>query len=393
MNRDFEKWGKDIRNTIEDAIENKDFSQLNQTITSTVNDAINEARKGMQSTGQMFYKNVKIPEPAGKQPPAKQQDLFAKTNGTKVGGLALAITGGILCGGLGLITFITALVLLFSGGFGIGGTIVLSTLLPLLIGSGVMTIAGSRMIGSSNRFQKYLGVLRGRTYCNIEELAEASRKSIGFIVKDIKKMINKGWFKEGHLDESETCLITSHTTYQEYKQLTLQRKEQARLEQAKAEENITKREPEKVKTEIEKVMEEGNRYLKKIKESNEKIPGVEISNKISHMELLIKKIFDRVEENPDTLDDIEKLMEYYLPTTVKLLDAYEQLDKQPIQGENIKSSKKEIEDTLDTLNVAFEKLLDSLFEDVAWDVSSDISVLHTMLAQEGLTERDFKGGE
>ena len=63
-----------------------------------------------------------------------------------------------------------------------------------------------------------------------------------------------------------------------------------------------------------------------------------------------------------------------------------------MQGENILSSKKEIEDTLDTLNMAFEKLLDDLFQDTAWDVSSDISVLKTMLAQEGLTENDFSTG-
>ena len=73
-----------------------------------------------------------------------------------------------------------------------------------------------------------------------------------------------------------------------------------------------------------------------------------------------------------------------------MLDAYQQLDNQPVQGENIRSSKKEIEKTLDTLNIAFEKLLDSLFEDVAWDVSADISVLHTMLAQEGLTRNEFE---
>ena len=75
--------------------------------------------------------------------------------------------------------------------------------------------------------------------------------------------------------------------------------------------------------------------------------------------------------------------------TVKLLDAYEEMDQQPVQGENIQASKKEIEDTLDTLNQAFEKLLDSAFQDTAWDVSSDISVLHTLLAQEGLTDDDF----
>ena len=76
--------------------------------------------------------------------------------------------------------------------------------------------------------------------------------------------------------------------------------------------------------------------------------------------------------------------------TVKLLDAYEDLIVQPVQGENILNSKKEIEDTLDTLNIAFEKLLDSIFQEEAWDISSDISVLKTVLAQEGLTKDDFQ---
>ena len=86
---------------------------------------------------------------------------------------------------------------------------------------------------------------------------------------------------------------------------------------------------------------------------------------------------------------LTRLMDYYLPTTVKLLDAYKELDAQPIQGENIQKSKKEIEAALDTLSTAFEKLLDSVFKEMAWDVSTDISVLHTVLAQEGLVEDPF----
>lgn len=135
----------------------------------------------------------------------------------------------------------------------------------------------------------------------------------------------------------------------------------------------------------------GNEYLRQIRESNEAIPGEEMSRKISRMELIIHKIFQRVEQQPDLVSDLRKFMDYYLPITVKLLDAYEDLDAQPIQGANIASSKKEIEDTLDTINQAFENLLDSFFQDTAWDISSDISVLQTMLAQEGLTNRDFTG--
>lgn len=141
---------------------------------------------------------------------------------------------------------------------------------------------------------------------------------------------------------------------------------------------------------MQQVLEEGDAYVKKIRACNDAIPGVEISEKIARLELLTDRIFDRVEQNPGSVSDIRKLMEYYLPTAIKLLEAYEELDAQPVAGENILSSKAEIEATLDTLNVAFEKILDSLFQDTAWDVSSDISVLNTVLAQEGLKE---KGGK
>jgi len=108
------------------------------------------------------------------------------------------------------------------------------------------------------------------------------------------------------------------------------------------------------------------------------------------LELVIDKIFTHVEQHPDQLTEIEKFMDYYLPTTLKLVTTYREFDLQPVQGENIRSAKQEIEKTLDTINHAFETLLDSLFEDAAMDVSTDISVLKTILAQEGLTPNKFK---
>lgn len=106
---------------------------------------------------------------------------------------------------------------------------------------------------------------------------------------------------------------------------------------------------------VQKIIDAGDEYIDKIRSCNDAIPGKEISAKISRMELLVDKIFDRVEQNPECVDDIRKLMDYYLPTTIKLLNAYEELDAQPVDGENIRASKAEIEATLDTLNVAFEK--------------------------------------
>ena len=140
---------------------------------------------------------------------------------------------------------------------------------------------------------------------------------------------------------------------------------------------------------MQEVLDRGNAFIAEIRRCNDAIPGEEISGKISRMELLVRRIFDRAQAHPEIVPDLKKLMDYYLPMTVKLLKAYAEMDAQPVQGDTIQTSKREIEATLDTLNLAFEKLLDDLFQDTAMDVSSDISVLNTLLAQEGLTEDEF----
>ncbi len=141
--------------------------------------------------------------------------------------------------------------------------------------------------------------------------------------------------------------------------------------------------------ECRSMIEKGESYVKYIRKCNDDIPGREISAKLDKMEELVRRIFEEVKRNPEQVSELDKMIEYYLPTTAKLLDAYRELDNQPDPGENVSRTKKEIEDAVDTLNIAFEKLLDSLFADRAWDISSDISVLHTVLAQEGLTGGDF----
>ena len=138
--------------------------------------------------------------------------------------------------------------------------------------------------------------------------------------------------------------------------------------------------------EVRQVLDKGNDFLDKIHRSNDAIPGEEISRKISRMELIIAKIFERAKAHPEIIPDLNRLMDYYLPMTVKLLNAYEEMDSQPVQGENIRKTKKEIEDSLDTMNQALEKLFDEMFQNVAMDISSDIQVLEVMLKQDGLTE-------
>jgi len=265
----------------------------------------------------------------------------------------------------------------------------LIVLAPFVIGSAFVAFKGSAMFGQIKRFRRYTEVLKEREFCRIDELAAAVGKSVGFVKKELIKMIQKRWFREGYLDKQQTTLMVTENAYQQY--LTAQKELENRQRQEKEQKKAAAQQnrEQKLSREAEEVIKTGRAYLEEIKRSNDRIPGVAISEKISKLELVISKIFNRVEQHPELVDDLGRFIDYYLPTTVKLLKAYEDLDAQPVQGANITNSKKEIEDTLDTIDKAFEKLLDSFFEEAAWDISSDISVLQNMFAQEGLAENEL----
>lgn len=382
-NREWERFGEDIRRTVQDAVDSMDFEQLNQTINNTINQAIDGIGKGLQDAGDKVDKSIR-----GQDGYQQTAELYRKTTGVRAGGIALSVVGYTLSGGL-----IMGLAAIAAGAFVLGNwTVVLQVLLVigtiLLGGSMVLAGVGSSRLGKVKRFRSYIESMEGKEYGEIKELAQRVRKSPRYVVRDLERMIQKGWFRQGHLDAQKTCLMVSHNAYRQYQELVQHLKEQKKQEAEQKEQQA--KAFHETDPQIQEIIKTGDAYIRKIHLCNDAIPGHEISAKISRMETLVDRIFDRVERKPEYATEIRRLMEYYLPTTVKLLEAYQELDRQPVQGENILSSKKEIEDTLGTLNVAFEKLLDSLFQDTAWDVSSDISVLHTMLAQEGLTEDDFR---
>lgn len=417
MNNDWEHFGEEIKQTIQDAIDTKDYSRLNQMVSDTVNHAMDCVSAGIKNggwyrdpkTGQPLYRNKKNTgsrsgaENQGYRPnqeskmsemrnysqnrPVPVTPRYLKGTSVKIGGTFLAATGAVF----GLTSVIFLIITLIGSvitAFDVVSGLIIGIFAVAFISFAVMTYVGVDMVRTVGRFRQYVSVLRDREFCDIKEIASATGRDVRKVLKDVKKMITKGWFCQGHLDEKESCLMVSEHAWNQYTALMedmKQRKSEEQAAQKKMQEEYDRLSPE-----VQKIVQAGDEYVRKIKAANDAIPGEVISAKISRMELLVDRIFDRVEQNPDSVNDMRRMMDYYLPTTMKLLEAYEELDAQPVQGENIISSKKEIEDTIDTLNIAFEKLLDSLFQDTAWDVSSDISVLHTMLAQEGLTEDGLK---
>ena len=137
--------------------------------------------------------------------------------------------------------------------------------------------------------------------------------------------------------------------------------------------------------EIDPILEEGNRALSEMGRLYMSIKDVEVRQKINEIMRITDKITQDAINDPSDIPQIKKFMNYYLPTTIKLLNAYDRMSAQGIEGENLDKSMKNINEMLDAAIVAYKKRLDSLFANQALDIETDIEVMNTMLAREGLT--------
>ena len=135
---------------------------------------------------------------------------------------------------------------------------------------------------------------------------------------------------------------------------------------------------------IDALIQEKDRALGEIRRLNHAISDPKLSEQINDLESTTAKILDHVISSPEKLPQIWKFMNYYLPTTLKILNAYDRMGAAGVAGENIGGTMERIETMMDTIVSSFHKQLDALFRDEAMDIASDITVMECLLAQEGL---------
>lgn len=257
----------------------------------------------------------------------------------------------------------------------------------IFCGAGVGMIVGGTGIRSLvKRFRQYAAYIGDDEFVRISDLAANFNKSEKYIVMDLRKMINKQMFPEGHIDDRQEYFIGNNKTYKTYRDSLRSYEKDKKKAKREAKKRAGETPDEK---ELRKVLEQGMESIAEIHEANDLLPGEHISAQLDTLEELVGKIFKRVAEKPSLLSDIKKFMDYYLPTTLKLVRVYTDFEKQDIESSQVKKARTDIENTLDTITDAFRKLLDELYKDTVMDVSADISVLKTMFAKDGLSGSDF----
>lgn len=248
----------------------------------------------------------------------------------------------------------------------------------LALGAAVLSVRGFLLRGLCSRGQRYLQLLEGQKVCSLQRLSQAGGQNEKKTLRDLRQLRDKQLLPQLVLDEEGSQVFTSMEAYeaeQQRRSQQEQRRQQAQQEQARQQ--------------AAQQQEGGRRFLVQIEQLSRLIDDEAIRGKVDHIRLLSEKIFEQVEQNPRQQNSIRKFTSYYLPTTVKLLRVYTEVDDQPVEGVNTDTIRSDIPGILDTLSGAYENLLDSLYADMALDVSAEITVLKDMLAQEGLVEDDL----
>ena len=272
------------------------------------------------------------------------------------------------------------------------------------------------------RFHECCTVIGLRQHVPVKELAKAVELSVNDMRKQLQTMIARGYFGDGaYLDLAHGELVLPPVA-RETKQsggswrelvnevLNMLRGDQVFSDDAQdadfrpaepvkpepAAQPEPEPQPEPAKkpspASVKKTyMDELERILNELYQLNEQIEDEAVSARIDRIGTLTAGIFRAVIDNPEREQDVRKFMNYYLPTTLKLLKSYDMLEEQSYQGENIVASRKKIESVLDTLIAAFEKQLDRLFQNDALDIATDIDVLETMMAGDGLSSKGQMG--
>lgn len=233
-----------------------------------------------------------------------------------------------------------------------------------------MFVAGRNMSAAMKRYARYLAVMGSRAAVSVEELSRKLGHSCRQVEKDLKKMIDKDFFgAAAYYNEELEYFFRS----------------------AKADEELARQRAEAAKPQTPREAEEGfSGILRDIRRVNDQIADPVLSGQIDRLEDITARIFRAVEDDPAKLGKIGTFLNYYLPTTQKLLDSYAEFESAGVEGENLRQAKESIRKTMESIVAGFEHQLDAIYQADAMNVDKDIRVMETMLRRDTASvQKDF----
>ena len=258
------------------------------------------------------------------------------------------------------------------GIYGVAITVAVFILNILVIQKAIKEIRFTR------RYDNYQNVLRYKSMEIVDDLATMIEVDRKVVENDLNKAIKNKLIPQGHFGKKNVIFMVSDSVFNEYskRRAVYDRYFNKLIEERN---RMKKRTPE-----TEDLLQQGHEYVEKIRDSNDIIKDKEISKKLDRMERVVATIFHEVDVNPAQANKLGVFMNYYLPTTEKLLESYIDLDEKTIGKASTEKTKLEISRALDSINEAFEGLLGRFYQEQERDVTSEIYAMEVIMKQEGL---------
>ena len=310
-------------------------------------------------------KTAAKPAGAEKQPAKKAagaEERFPGARRADKGATVKTVAGWILVA-FGLLAVIGAV----STGEGLWPVL---SMLSIALGGGVLVGSGIFSRRKEAKFRRCFAVSGSEGVVDIRKMAKTMGIDAGEADKLFSEMVDRGYYGEkAYVDHGRGLLVIDVEDMRDVYRREDEAK--AREESAQAQEK----------------MNEYERYVERIRQADVDIEDEAMSEKIRRMQSLTASIFAEVEAHPEKKPQIDRFMNYYLPTTLKLLDSYARIEEQGVSGENMAKAKADIERIADTLVEGYEKQLDKLYRAEAMDIAGDVSVIENMMERDGLSGR------
>ena len=247
----------------------------------------------------------------------------------------------------------------------------LPALCVLAVGLGLL-VDGVRRQRRAGRFRGYLAMIGEKKSVAISALASAAGRPKNKVCADLEDMLDAGLFPSGYLNYGGERFVLGGGLEDQPEPQAAPKQEPAKQPQTQADRDAE------------------NAILDEIRQVNDQVANEKLSAQIDRIGVITAKILEYQKSRPEKAPQLHSFLSYYLPTTLKILRAYGQLESQQIAGENITAAMKRVEGMMDKVVEGFEKQLDQLFQGDTMDITADVDVLEQMLARDGLTGEQLR---
>lgn len=362
---------KSLENSLNKAISDMDFSEISEKLKDSLDNFID---KTVTFINKRADKRPLVPT---KDPKVCAQNLPEKSKSTlfKIfSGLSAFSAFGLFINVFDELSILSLILFAIFASLGLG-----------------LYQTSKRIDTISKDYARFIRELGHNTVIPIRDLASAVQKSEEETIKELLYMMDKGYFKQARIVENDSLFLLDIPTFKLYKD------QKMNLPKSNTYEEVKKIEKEAhddtVIERAENLINTSNKYLNSITLSISRIENRAFLEKVIELKKTVQNIINIVKRYPEKAQALDKFIDYYLPTTVKLIDAYTEYEIMKSDEKEIIKALKEIDSSIETINDAFEKIQLELLEDRTMDIKTDIDTMKLLLNQEGYLEKDWSKDE